>query len=365
MGSDAANVIAIEELTTDYLRRQDTVLAAVLNSLFDGVYIVDRRREILFWNRGAEQITGFSAAEVAGRLCQDEILSHIDEEGRLMCHSICPLMQSMRSGRFVEAKIYPRHKSGRRFPVRTHVAPIRDKAGEIIAAIEVFRDVSRDEEFRLLQEKFNQIVQRYVSTSTYEEIVAQAQSGAAGAARRRDLSIMYMDIVGFTSLTERSAPEEVVKILNDFFGLCGVITTEHHGDIDKFIGDTIMAVFIDANDAVEAAMKILQIAIPDFNRQRGSQGLDPIQIRIGVNSGPVLEGDVGANNRKDRTVIGDVVNTAQRVERLCRPDSILITEGTYARLRIDNAHRFEFQQEAVVKGKGQPVRVFALRERPI
>ena len=110
-------------------------------------------------------------------------------------------------------------------------------------------------------------------------------------------------------IVSESTPRQVVEVLNDVFGICDVITREKHGDIDKFIGDAIMAVFIDAQDAVEASEKILHEALPYFNRLRAEEGLVPIRIRIGVNSGIVLQGDVGTTDRKDLTVIGDVVNT--------------------------------------------------------
>ncbi len=348
------------DFTLEDLLAPDSPVRVVLNSLFDGVYVTDKLRRVVLWNRGAEEITGYTAAEVEGRRCMDNILSHIDENGHLLCLGDCPLLKTIRTGEPQRAKIYPLHKSGRRFPVKTHIAPLRDRSGAVVAAIEVFRDVSQEEEFRLLQEKFNTIVQRYVSQTAYQDMMAQATSGAEGVAQIRDLTILNLDIVGFTTLSERLTPQEVVRMLNHLFGLCDVITTQHHGDIDKFIGDALLAVFIDANDAVQAARHIQLDALPHYNALRAEQGFDPVAVRVGINSGLVLQGDVGGAERKDLTVIGDVVNTAQRVETICAPGSVLITEAARSRLSETEIVRFRFHSEVLVKGKKQAVRVYEM-----
>lgn len=346
-------------LTIEELGRRDTTLGLVLNSVYDGVYIVDRKRRIVFWNKGAETITGYSAAEVEGRRCSDNILNHIDVEGNLMCRGgSCPLLRTMRTGQEIEEKVYPLHKSGRRIPTLTHTAPLRNNKGKIIAGIEIFRDISTEEDFRHLQEKFNTLIKKYVSTVTFEETMAQASVGAETVSRRRELTVMFLDIVGFTTFSETRAPEEVVMMLNEVFGICEVITRECHGDIDKYIGDSVMTVFVDANDGVAAAEKILYVALPCMNAVRQEQGQEAVQIRIGMNSGLVVQGDIGSSERKDFTVIGDVVNTAARIQGIIKPDTIGISEMTYSRLDPDNAVRCSFLQKISVKGRKSPVPVF-------
>ena len=349
------------ELSLDQLCEGSPALAHVLDALFDGVYVVNRKRKIIFWNRGAEAITGYSAAEVAGRSCAEDILNHIDETGRLLCRDGCPIERTLETGEEVRAKIYPLHRTGRRFPVMTHIAPIRDDEGDIVAAIEVFRDISNEEEFRLLQEKFDLLVRRYVSHTTYEEIVAQASESGGSSAASADLTIFYLDMAGFTPFSERHDPEEVVKVLNNVFGMCGVITRERHGDIDKFIGDALLATFLDANDAVAAARALSCEALPAFNRKRQENGQEAMRVRIGIHSGVVLQGDIGSSERKDRTVIGDVVNVTQRIESRCEPDSILISEAAFSRLNAEESAYFELHGDISVKGRGQPVRVYRLR----
>jgi PAS domain S-box-containing protein len=331
-----------------------SVLVTILNSMFDAVYVVDRERRIIFWNQGAEELTGYGFEDVRGCRCSDDILNHIDENGTLLCHTDCPLGETLSTGRKTQAKVYPLHKTGRRFPTQTHVAPIRNDNGEIVAAIEVFRDISESEELRILQEKFSKLIKKYLSSATLTEVMNQLE-GSKEEVAIRELTILYVDIVAFTRFSEKHLPEETAKMLNDLFGICGVITRECHGDIDKFIGDAVMATFIDANDAVLAGIKILN-ALAELNTMREEKGLEGIQVRIGLNSGLVMQGEIGTPDRKDITVIGDVVSTASRIESVTDPMGICISEATYSRLKTPQ--EFHFYKKVKVKNRSEAVPIF-------
>ena len=348
-------------LTIEDFSRRDTQLSAVLDSLYDGVYIVDKDRRILFWNRGAEKITGYSADEVVGRRCSANILNHIDADGTLLCRRACPLLRAIQTGKEIEAKVYPLHKDGRRFPTLTHVAPIRDERGKIIAGIEIFRDITLEEDFRHLQEKFSALIKKYVSTATFDEVMTQARAGGDETPSLKDVTVLFIDIVGFTAYSETRSPAEVVLMLNEVFGICEVIIRTYHGDIDKYMGDSVMAVFIDANDAIEAAVRILDKTRVQMNTHRREQGLEPVHIRIGINSGHVIRGNVGSAERKDLTVIGDTVNAASRIQSMTDPDTIAISEATYGRLHEENAALFTFLRKVTIKGKEQPIPIFQYR----
>ena len=114
----------------------------ILDNLHDAVYFVDRERRITYWNRAAERITGYAAVEVTGRCCADNILMHVSERGTLLCLGMCPLAHSMKDGQLREQMLYLHHKAGHRVPVAVRVAPIRDSAGAIIGAVELFSNAS-------------------------------------------------------------------------------------------------------------------------------------------------------------------------------------------------------------------------------
>lgn len=120
----------------------DSFYKGLLDKLFDGVYFVDNDRRITYWNQGAEYITGYSARDVIGRHCFANILGHVDEAGRSLCFDGCPLSQTLHDCERREADVYLHHKQGHRVPVSVRVAPIRDGAGQLVGAVEVFSNIS-------------------------------------------------------------------------------------------------------------------------------------------------------------------------------------------------------------------------------
>ena len=111
---------------------------SVLGNLYDGVYFTDLNRTILYWNAGAERISGWTAAEVVGSKCSDNILIHVDDKGNRLCLTACPLGAAMGDGQNREADVFLHHKDGHRVPVSVRISPISDESGKIIGAVEVF-----------------------------------------------------------------------------------------------------------------------------------------------------------------------------------------------------------------------------------
>jgi diguanylate cyclase (GGDEF)-like protein/PAS domain S-box-containing protein len=116
--------------------------ATLLDNLYDGVYFVNRERQITFWNKAAERITGFTKAEVLGKRCADNLLRHVDNHGNPLCEGACPLSYTLRDGQLRSASVFLHHKNGCRLPVAIGIAPITDNQQKIIGAVEIFRDDS-------------------------------------------------------------------------------------------------------------------------------------------------------------------------------------------------------------------------------
>ena len=116
--------------------------ATLLDNLYDGVYFVNRDRQITLWNKAAERITGFSKAEVLGKRCADNLLRHVDNRGNSLCEGACPLSYTLLDGQPRSASVFLHHKDGHRLPVAIGVAPITDNQQNIIGAVEIFRDNS-------------------------------------------------------------------------------------------------------------------------------------------------------------------------------------------------------------------------------
>ena len=112
----------------------------ILDNLYDGVYVVAPERRIIYWNAGAERITGYSSAEVTGKRCFDNILIHVDGKGVSLCHTVCPLAQTIGDGKLREQELYLHHKDGHRVPILVRVVPLKGPENEVIGGIEVFSD---------------------------------------------------------------------------------------------------------------------------------------------------------------------------------------------------------------------------------
>jgi len=121
----------------------DDLYKRILDSLYDGVYLVDLDRRITSWNAGAARITGYSPEEAVGRRCQDGFLVHVDDRGNSLCLNGCPLSSTMANGEPLEVEIYLQHRDGHRLPIFVRAAPIRDATGRVVGAVEVFSDNSR------------------------------------------------------------------------------------------------------------------------------------------------------------------------------------------------------------------------------
>lgn len=123
---------------------------SLLDSMADGVYFVDADRKITFWNKAAERISGYAGREVLGRSCADNVLRHVDESGRELCVEGCPLAAVVQDGRMRDARVYMHHKLGHRMPVDIRATAMRDNAGKIIGAVEIFHTPS--EKVNILEE---------------------------------------------------------------------------------------------------------------------------------------------------------------------------------------------------------------------
>ena len=179
---------------------------------------------------------------------------------------------------------------------------------------------------------------------------------------RRQATIMFADLSGFTAMSEKMDPEDVTSLMNDCFGMMAAVIERHGGHIDKYMGDCVMALFGVPTAIEEAPHKAINTAIDlrnslyQFNREKQLER--PLDIHIGINSGVVIAGQLGGGQKREFTVIGDVVNLASRLEDASEMGQIYVGETTYNLTRDD----FEFKalSPIALKGKEQRVPVFEL-----
>ena len=176
----------------------------------------------------------------------------------------------------------------------------------------------------------------------------------------REMSVLFADIRDFTTLSEKMTPEDTFQFINGFFHRMEPAILEHNGFIDKYIGDAIMALFGGkADKALAAAIMMLQ-RLADYNYSRQARGQSPIQMGIGVNTGSLMLGTVGSQNRMDGTVVSDTVNSAARIEELTKQYgvSLLISQSTLSELEDPGQYSIRWIDQVQVRGKSVAMSVF-------
>lgn len=180
--------------------------------------------------------------------------------------------------------------------------------------------------------------QRLLSPNLVEQVVAgklQLEKGGALS----EVTLLFADIRGFTPMSESHAPQEIVRMLNEYFELMVDVIFKHQGTLDKFVGDEIIALFgapvalPNAElKAVECALEMMRV-IKDWNRLRLAEEQVEVRVGIGINTGTVVTGAIGSSRALQYTAIGDAVNTTARLCALAKPDQIILSEHTYLKVK--------------------------------
>jgi adenylate cyclase len=195
---------------------------------------------------------------------------------------------------------------------------------------------------RRLEERARRIESLFGQCVSPEVLAAlKANPRDIAETRVRDVSVLFCDLRGFTATTSDLAPEEVARMLNEYFNHITTAVFENNGFIDKFVGDEVMAVFSvplaqpdHADRAVRTAIAIKQ-QLADLNRRRADRGQAPLECGIGIHCGPAAAGHVGSSRRSNYTVVGATVNLAARIEQLTRGGEILISQAVRSQLPED------------------------------
>lgn len=218
-----------------------------------------------------------------------------------------------------------------------------------------------DEQVSLLEHTLQ--LRRYLSPQIADSIIAG--TGGLGEARRAELSVVFIDIRGFTALSEDLEPEEMTTTLNQFLTAMTEIVFDHEGTLDKYVGDAIMVFFNDpvpqedhAERAVSMALE-MQRGVADLSAQLGRAAMAQITAGVGISTGYVTVGSIGSPNRMDYTVIGNHVNLASRLADDAAPGEILITQRTHA-LLPQGMVQVEHAGERDLKGVHRPIQLYRI-----
>jgi class 3 adenylate cyclase len=209
------------------------------------------------------------------------------------------------------------------------------------------------------------LFKRYLSPQVVDELIKNPEKAAPGGERKM-LTVLFSDLVGFTSMSEGMSPEALVAVLNTYFEQATEVLTLHGATLDKFIGDAIMcfwnAPLPQEDHAARACLTALGLVavVERLSPELEAKGLPRLDCRIGINTGYGIAGNIGSRVAQDYTVIGDTVNLASRLEGAAKVygTRTLVSEGTLAAAQgVVLARELDLLR---VKGKQQPVRVFEL-----
>ncbi|MEI6245938.1 MAG: adenylate/guanylate cyclase domain-containing protein [Acidobacteriota bacterium] len=215
---------------------------------------------------------------------------------------------------------------------------------------------------QLLEEtKRRERLARYHSPAVVSRIIHDPGNGGM-TAQEREVSVMFCDLVGFTTMCEKLPPAQSASILNAFLTKMTDVVFDHDGTLDKFLGDALLAVFGAPFDQPDHALKSVRAAL-DMRRAlaelNAQSGLAPLQVRIAINTGLGITGDIGSPRRREFTVLGDVVNTASRLEsQVTGPGEIVIAGSTYEAVKAHVTVRSLGSK--MLRGRVTPIDVYAV-----
>ncbi|HSP13764.1 MAG TPA: adenylate/guanylate cyclase domain-containing protein [Thermoanaerobaculia bacterium] len=252
---------------------------------------------------------------------------------------------------------------------RIHIGRFTEEDLDLLTALANFAAVAIER--AQLNEKFEQEqkirskMERYHSPAVVDEIVKGVVTTDETEIRSAEVSILFADISGFTTVSETKKPEEVAEFLSHFFSCAVESIFAYGGTLDKFIGDAVMAFFgapIPQDDHADRAVLaglMLQRLVGEWNAEREKQNLPPVRIRVGINSGAAVVGNVGTEKRVDYTVLGSSVNIASRLESgVAKPGQCVISQNTLD--RIVGSFQTESLGEFALKGLQQKMPVYAV-----
>ena len=345
---------ALTEITEDKQSQERIEQAArawraTLDAIGDLVWIIDKDCRLIRVNRAYATATGIDPKQLIGRTCH-EVLTWASET----CPS-CPHKHTIATKESAMEEFF-NQQEGVHLEIST--SPIFNEEGEAIASVCVARDITDRKQAERQIQGLNRLRQ-YFSPKLAQRLISDEDIYKV---KRKNMTIFFTDIRGFSSLSDEVEPEELLNMLNEYFTHMTQVVFEWRGTVGKFIGDGIMG-FLgdteeDANHA-ELAVKMaleMQSRVKTLNEKSLLWSDFPLSIGIGINTGYVTIGNIGPENHRDYTVIGRHVNIAARLEQEAKPGQVLISQRTYR--MVADIVKVEEVGEIGVKGFDKPIVVY-------
>ncbi len=360
MAGQAGAAISNARLYNDVLRMKN-FNENILTSIASGVITAGGDNRVVSFNDSAADIFGVPPTRAVGMIVEElfALLGLSDLAGKIA--------EVKSSGeQFQEMNVAASGPGGKELSI--NVSATQFSAGQGVDGLESANGAGLVISLENVSEeaRIKDTLRRYVSANVADMVLEEGHQLVLGG-KLSEVTVLFADIRGFTSLSERRSPQEVVELLNNYFDLIIDVVFRYNGTVDKIVGDEIMVLFgapfpleDDTERAMRCAMKMLT-ELEKHNAAQAASGQAPLKIGIGLNRGNVISGNIGSAKHMDYTVIGDAVNLASRLVDKAAPGQILLTRSVAGKL----GEEFPCRRigEIMVKGKRDPVEVFEIESK--
>ncbi|RCJ41272.1 adenylate cyclase [Nostoc minutum NIES-26] len=348
------------------VKQQEQMQRDILRSLSNGVISTDKAGSIIAANESAKRLLGLETEDrLEGKLISDAIAIKEGNFSKWFQNALHGTDLKCRQQYYPDRTLV---SSGpEQHSINLSINSIADASDQqqVRGALVVMEDISDEK-------RLKSTMYRYMTQELAEELLKLDDAKLGGD--RKEVSILFSDIRGYTTLTENLEAEEVVSMLNEYFESMVEAVFKHKGTLDKYIGDAIMAVFGSPLPLEEHAWMAVQTSLEmrhrlsEFNQRRYANNKPRINIGIGINSDTVISGNIGSSKRMEFTAIGDGVNLGSRLESVSKQYGcdIIISQNTFQPCQENIwARELDFIR---VKGRNEPVSIYellGLRSDPI
>ncbi len=340
------------------VKQQEQRQKDMLHALTNGVISTDKKGNIVATNPSAQKLLGVSEAELAEGQCLRELIKlEKGDFAKWFDASLSPKNDKDRQQYYPDQVLLATDAASQSINLSINSMTDATDPNKVNGALVVMEDISSAKQVKNL-------MYRYMTPEVAEALLASGDTGLGG--KRKEVSVLFSDIRGYTTLTEKLQAEEVVVMLNKYFEVMVDVVFEYGGTLDKYIGDALMAVFGSPAPLEDHAWCAMQTAVKmrselnKFNEDRIANGELPISIGMGIHSDQVVSGNIGSSKRMELTSIGDGVNLASRLEGASKQygTDLIISDNTYKEYK-ERLHVRELDF-ITVKGKSEPVIVYEL-----
>jgi PAS domain S-box-containing protein len=341
--------------TLDQTLEMKNLMDDIFSSIATGVITTDVKRKVTLFNRASEDILGVPMKDVLGKILPEAL-------------PLCPDMEIAATEAVEHGVVTLSREINRNIPprgdlyLRLSCSPLRDAYLSTKGATLVFEDLTERHQLEAEQEHIRQTFGRVVAPRVRDRLLSDPSHLRLDGTRQK-ATILFADISGFTSFSERTAPEMLFKILNHYLSLATQAILEEEGTLDKFWGDGVLALWNAPDPQPDHALRAARAALTILERsllahQNIPDPLHHLFFHIGISTGDAMVGNVGTSDLFNYTAVGDTVNIAQRLEAAAKPGEVLIDHSTYA--SIVGGIDADPLAPLHVKGRTQPVSVYRL-----